>query len=507
MLWLFVGPMTPNSQTVQTIDRDWLKKWSLYSPHKIALKDINSNTSISYLELYKHSLQLAAMLKLQLGLCPGDRVAVLSKNDWRFIPLFFALDRIGAVLVPINYRLSAPEIRYILKDCEPKVLFLNNELNNHFEAAQVPIEYVVPTSWLETSSTPVSNPTQYGSESSPCMILYTSGTTGSPKGAMLTPQMLLWNSINTTLRLNLTSEDRHISFLPMFHTGGWNVLLTPFLHRGATTILIDKFDAETILQLAEDEKATLLFGVPTMLDMMAKAKNFSTCDLKQVRYAIVGGEPMPLPLIEVWHQKGVPIRQGYGLTEFGPNVFSLNEQDATRKIGSIGQPNFYIDTKLIDEQGQKICTPNQVGELALRGPTMMAGYWNNEKATAETIQDGWLFTGDLMKRDEEGYYYVVGRKKDMYISGGENVYPAEVEQALRRHPHVSEVAVIGIADAKWGEVGKAFVVLKADAQCSPEDLTQFAYGELARYKVPKVFEFVESLPKGDSGKILKRALR
>ena len=238
---------------------------------------------------------------------------------------------------------------------------------------------------------------------------------------------------------------------------------------------------------------------------MARTEHFKTANLRSVRYAIVGGEPMPVDLIHTWHEKGIPIRQGYGLTEFGPNVFSLNEQDAIRKIGSIGFPNFYSQAKIAADDGSE-CGPDQVGELWLRGPMAMREYWNNPKATAETFVDGWLKTGDLVRKDSEGFFYVMGRKKDMYKSGGENVYPAELEKVLRTAPGVRDVAVIGVQDPKWGEVGKAFVVKESGNSISDQDLLAYCQKNLAKFKIPRYFQFVPELPKGDSGKILKRKL-
>ncbi|MFN8944674.1 MAG: AMP-binding protein, partial [Pseudobdellovibrionaceae bacterium] len=347
-------------------------------------------------------------------------------------------------------------------------------------------------------------------QDTPVMILYTSGTTGFPKGAVLSHGMLFWNAVNTSLRLNISQDDCAVIFLPLFHTGGWNVLMTPFLHRGATIILTKKFEADQVLNLSEKHECTLLFGVPTTMDMMSRSASFPQIHLKKLRYAVVGGEPMPIDLIRTWANKGISIRQGYGLTEFGPNVFSLNEEDSIRKIGSIGFPNFYIDVKIMDEFTE--VKANEVGELWLRGPMCMLGYWKNEKATSETIVDGWLKTGDLVRKDEEGYVYVVGRKKEMYISGGENVYPAEVEKVLRSFPLIREAAVIGVQDEKWGEVGKAFIALEQP----PEELNvkalegkilEYCLANLAKFKVPKYIQFIDSLPKGESGKILKKELR
>ncbi len=317
---------------------------------------------------------------------------------------------------------------------------------------------------------------------------------------------VFWNSINTSLRLNISQTDATVIFLPFFHTGGLNVLTTPFLHRGAKLIFIKKFDGDQILKLSESHKATILFGVPTTMDMMSRSEVFKNVNLTSLRYAIVGGEPMPVDLIHKWNDKGIAIRQGYGLTEFGPNVFSLNEEDAIRKIGSIGFANFYSEAKIVDDDAKELGS-EQIGELVLKGPMCMTGYWKNDKATKETIKDGWLHTGDLVKKDSEGYFYVVGRKKDMYKSGGENVYPTELEQVMRHLPGVREVAVIGVPDSKWGEVGKAFIVKESiSSDLTVDKINDYCAKNLAKFKIPKYFLFVPDLPKGDSGKILKRKL-
>ena len=322
---------------------------------------------------------------------------------------------------------------------------------------------------------------------------------------MLSHEGLFWNSINTSLRLNISQADAAVIFLPLFHTGGWNVLSTPFFHRGAHIILTKKFDGNQILTLSEKYRTTLLFGVPTTMKMMSQSKIFLSINLDSIRYAIVGGEPMPLEEIKTWENKKIPIRQGYGLTEFGPNVFSLNENDSVRKMGSIGFPNFYVQVKVMNENGQ-ICTASEVGELWLKGPMAMTGYWNNEKATADTFFEGWLKTGDLVYFDSEDYFYVVGRKKDMYKSGGENVYPAEIEKTILELTWIKEVAVIGHQDAQWGEVGHAYVVAKEGHLFNQDHLLQHCSENLAKFKIPKYFTEMQDLPKGDSGKILKRLI-
>lgn len=484
------------------MELDWLKRWSLYSGHSIAISDGESGRSFTYHQLFESAQKAAQLLRNKFSVQEGDRVALLAQNELESVILFFALHRLGATLVPVNFRLTKREVDHILDDSGAKLVIFQKAF---FEQVSHRPERLLDMDDFAVDLRK-QNPlleTYLSHAETAALILYTSGTTGSPKGAILSHRMLFWNSINTSLRLNITQSDATVIFLPFFHTGGWNVLTTPFLHRGARIILLKKFDADRILELSAREKCTLLFGVPTTMDLMAQSPLFKESDLSHIRYAIVGGEPMPLPLIEIWNQKSIPVRQGYGLTEFGPNVFSLNEEDAVRKMGSIGFPNFYIEAKVVDEQGRELGA-DEIGELVLKGPMAMSGYWRNEKATHETLRDGWLYTGDLVRRDHEGYYFVVGRKKDMFISGGENVYPPEVEQVLRSHPEVRECAVIGIPDEKWGEVGCAFVV--APALAEPE-LRQHCLKNLAKFKIPKEIYFVTGLPKGDSGKILKRELK
>lgn len=482
---------------------DWLNRWNQYSPQALALQDGETGTKWSYAELLEKSQSIAEWLKYSKGIQKGDRVALFALNELESIALFFGCQRLGAILVPINFRLTAPELSHIIEDCTPKLILFQPEFLKVVE----PLNGVekIEFQTLRQLGKPRQGVEFAAQPEDPCMIIYTSGTTGAPKGAVLTHEMIFWNSVNTTLRLNISQNDKTVIFLPLFHTGGWNVLTTPFLHRGASIILLKKFDADKILQLSASENCTLLFGVPTTMDMMARSSEFGKSDLSRIRYAIVGGEPMPVELIQTWHQKGIAIRQGYGLTEFGPNVFSLNETDAIRKIGSIGFPNFYIEAKVLDSNGKE-CAKNEIGELVLKGPTCMHGYWNHPEATRETIQDGWLRTGDLVRKDDEGYYYVVGRKKEMYKSGGENVYPAEIEKVLYSVPGVREAAVIGVKDPTWGEVGKAFVAIEAGASVTTESLHAHCLKNLAKFKIPKSFVIVDSLPKSESGKILKRKL-
>lgn len=491
---------------------DWLAKWAKYTPNRMFLREHQRDKQWSYSDFNLRTNSLAAYLIDQYKIKKGDRIAIYSKNKSEHVILFLACIKIGALLVPLNFRLMPRELDILINDAEPKLFFYDEDFSDHIpKLSSVNMIAIVNTLTeitkflLENNVKSDFTPKEIFTENDPVMILYTAGTTGLSKGVIITHKMLFWNSINTGLRLDLHSSDHTQIFAPFFHTGGWNVLFTPFLHHGASHTILTQFDADLILQLMEKEKATILFGVPTMLQMMADSPYFHKVDLSSVRYAIVGGAPMPIPLINIWHNKGVFIRQGFGLTEVGPNCFSLHQDDAIRKKGSIGFPNFYIETKIVNEDKTE-CASNEVGELWLKSPVVTPGYWRNDKATKETITDGWFHTGDLVKQDEDGYFYVVDRKKNMYISGGENVFPAEIESYLYSNEKIKEVAVIGVEDEKWGEVGKAYIVLKDNKFLNENEIMEFCLGNLAKYKIPKYVEFLTELPKSEAGKIDKKKL-
>lgn len=485
---------------------DWLSRNALYTPDAPALVWAPTGETYTYAELHRAGARLAKGLAERFALSKGDRIAVLAENTTEHVLLFCAAQTAGYVLVPLNFRLAPPELQYLVDDSDPHVTFASEGYRDTAQDLDGG-EPVVPLGAVEDLIESASGETGDDGPDldDPLMILYTSGTTGRPKGAIISHKMLFWNSVNTELRLNLTAEDRSFNAAPFYHTGGWNVLLTPFLHHGATTYLFPSFDPGAVLRTCEEEDMTILWGVPTMLKMMADHEAFDEVSFDSVRYAVVGGEAMPEPLIRTWQDKGVPIRQGFGMTEVGVNCFSLPERDALRKIGSIGFPNFYVDATVVDEDGDEV-PPNTTGELLLRGPVVTPGYWNDPAATDEAIdENGWFHTGDLVEVDEKGYYYVVGRKHDMFISGGENVYPAEIESALYEHPQVDEAAVLGVPDDEWGEVGAAFVV--PDGDLSSETITAHCREHLAKYKVPKHVRLLDNLPLGDSGKVDKAALR
>ncbi|TXF89149.1 long-chain fatty acid--CoA ligase [Neolewinella aurantiaca] len=514
---------------------DWAARWAGYSPEAIAFTDGDTGEELTYGELNQGGMNLVVHFLSTLGLGHGDRIAILAENSLAYPLLFVAAQKAGFVLVPVNYRLSAHELAYILKDAAPALLIAEAQFSA-LAAAACQQSGLNPECWLleevfnhaveatgavpplrrraagGEGEEPQRTSRQLGtprwptvSETDPIFILYTSGTTGFPKGALYTHRMLFWNSVNTALSLVINSESRTLNVMPPFHTGGWNVLVTPLLHRGGHTVLLRKFSAGGVLEWLEKSKSTVFMAVPTMLRMLTDDPAFATADLTSLRYIIVGGEPLPLPVIEQWHRRGIPIRQGFGMTEVGPNLFSLHQNDATRKIGSIGRPNFYVETRIVDENGRD-CPANVSGELLLRGPMVTPGYWQNEAATQSAFQGEWFKTGDVVQRDEDGYFFVVGRLKEMYISGGENVYPAEIERWLEKHPEIAEVAVVGTEDEKWGEVGSAFVVPVPGHSPSAESLGGYCREGLARFKVPKYFLLVTELPKNATGKIDRRAL-
>lgn len=494
------------------LQTDWLSRWALYRPEQAAFRDYERGRVLTYGELHQRAEALAAHLLHELGLERGDRVAVLAENGLEYQLLFGAAQKTGLILVPLNYRLTGAELDYLLGDAEPRLFIVADKYAQVVDTAPraegVAHRWSLEQVWTysEPSSTTEPLAALELASDDPIFILYTSGTTGFPKGALYTHNMLFWNSINTALSLVVNSESRTVNCMPPFHTGGWNVLTTPFLHHGGYTCLLRQFDAATVLRALAEERATLFMGVPTMLKMMADLPEFATADLSSLLYVIVGGEPMPIPLIERWQAKGVAIRQGYGMTEVGPNLTSLHQDDSVRKKGSIGRPNFYVQTRIVDEDGRE-CGAGQAGELLLKGPMVTPGYWRNPQATAAARYDGWFRTGDRVLADEEGYLYVVDRLKNMFISGGENVYPAEVERILVTHPAVAEAVVIGVPDTQWGEVGRAFVVARPGKRIDDADILRHCRELLARFKVPKAVVVLDSLPKNSTGKIDRQALR
>ncbi len=494
---------------------DWFNKWNIYNPDKTAFKEYETGRAYTYAQV-NHLANLTSRYFIDdLQLKTGDRVAVLSENNLEYMVLFSVAQKTGLTLVPLNYRLTSRELDFMLTDSDPDLVIWEKPFAEKIQRApgfheinhQLPMETLMDMhkGFMQQNAVEY-NGHHIFDENHPIFLIYTSGTTAFPKGAKYTHKMLLWNSINTEIRLDITSSDRAINCAPPFHTGSWNVLLATFVLHGAYTLLMRNFDADAVLEQMELDEHTIFWGVPTMLKLMVESSKFDGTDLGRIRYFVIGGEAMPIPLIKIWDQKGVPVRQGYGLTEVGPNVTSLDHSDAIRKQGSIGTPNFFYHTKLVNEQGEEVRS-EEIGELIIKSDTVTPGYWKNEEATRNTIIDGWFHTGDLMKKDKEGYLYVVDRIKNMYISGGENVYPAEVEHLIRQLDAVQDVAIIGVPHPKWGETGKAFIVKKKELELSEQSVIDYCLENLAKYKTPAYVEFLDQLPVNNAGKIDRKALR
>ncbi|MGD2027917.1 MAG: AMP-binding protein, partial [Anaerolineales bacterium] len=375
----------------------------------------------------------------------------------------------------------------------------------HLEGAGIDDSLLFENAFKDFPDTPVTCE-KVEAEDIAC-LLFTGGTTGLPKGAQISHRQICWNVLNTVIH-DITHDDIYLCVFPLFHAGGLFTYLSSQVIFGNTTILTRQFDAEQVLDLIEREQVTVFAGVPTMYQMLTQAENWESADLSSLRFCTSGGAPLPVPLVEKYtEEKKIRFKQGFGMTEFGPGLFALPPEDAIRKAGSIGRPNYFVDVRVVDEDNQAL-GPNQPGELVLKGPSGSSGYWQNPEASAEVYdEEGWFHTGDIVEYDAEWYFYVRDRKKDMIISGGENVYPVEIENVLYKHPAVHMCAVIGLPDEKWGEVGKACVVLKPGQDATREELLDFMKSYLAGYKVPKSVAVMDALPLSGMGKILKRELR
>ncbi len=496
---------------------DWLDKRAKLTPHRIGLVEQETGVKWSYQEWNARANRTANFL-LSLGVGKGDLVSVYSGNCAAYLDLLFACGKIGAVVHNLNWRLTVFELERVLADAGPKLLCYSGQWQRQVGELRRTLS---PAQWVVALDTPAagdiafSRREQFPAETPPRPemrlddawgIFYTGGTTGLPKGAVLTHGNMTWNSVSTITSWGLTGEDAAALQLPLFHIGGPNIFMLPLVHTGGKTILCREFDVEQTFDLIEAGEITLFVGVPTMYVMLQQHRRWPSADFSRLKLVISGGAPCPLSVMQKFWDKGVDFKLGYGLTEASGNNFWLPPEDVQRKPGSVGHPLFHIDARIIDESGRD-CVAEDAGELLLRGPNVTPGYWKRPEETAATIVDGWLHTGDLARRDADGCFYIIGRSKEMFISGGENVYPAEVESAMHAHPAVAEAALIGVPHEKWGEVGKAFVVAAGKARLSEKELLEFLSKRLAKYKLPSQIVFVAELPKTAIGKIDKKTLR
>lgn len=492
---------------------EFMAKRALLTPDSEGL--VCEETRRSFKELNERANRFANAM-LGLGVGSGDRVGILALNEPEYFDMFFGLGKIGATLVPVNYRLAGPEVAFILSDCGARVLVFGKEYTDTVEAirAEIPAKEFVAISddaptWAASYETMISEssdqePTIRGSDDDTLTILYTSGTTGKPKGAELSHSYYFWSSINLIATLGVQIGDVSLVALPLFHIGG---LAGPpwFVYQGTKTVLLRSLDPKRFLELLGEEKVTGFGSVPALLDFLKLVPDFEKYDWSSVKVILVYAAPVPVTLIREYAAAGIEVRQLYGLTENNTGSV-LGADDAIAKAGSCGKPFFHTRVRVVDADGRDVA-PEEKGEVLLRAPNTMKGYWNRPKDTAEALQDGWLHTGDIATMDEDGYLYIMDRKKDMIISGGENIYPAEIEDSLRQHPKVADVAVIGCADEKWGESVKAIVVLKQGEELTEEELIEWCQGKIGKFKIPKRVIFSDSIPRTPTGKILKRLLR
>lgn len=495
---------------------DWLERRARLSPNRVGLTDAATGEDTTFAEWNARANRTANYLR-SLGVGVGDLVSVYACNRPQYLDLLFACGKIGGVLHNLNWRLTPHELGQILDQSEPKVLVYSEEWREQVEELKpglTTVECVVALDQAADGERDFAERDTHPATLSdrpdlpldhPIGIYYTGGTTGLPKGAVLTHGNLLWNSTNTVTSWGLTADHVAPLQLPLFHVGGPNIFMLPLVHVGGRTVLCREFDAEQTFDLIESAGVTHYVGVPTIYVLLQQHPRWGSADFSRLELVISGGAPCPLPVQEAFWARGVDFKTGYGLTEATGNNFWLPPEDVRRKAGSVGVPLFHVETRIVRDDGSE-AGPDEPGELLIRGPHVFAGYWKNPEATARTVRDGWLHTGDVATRDAEGYHRIVGRIKEMFISGGENVYPAEVESVIHAHPAVAEAALIPVPDSTWGEVGCAVVVVGRDHELDADDLLRFMADRLARYKLPKSVVFIDELPKTVIGKLDKKEL-
>ena len=474
---------------------DWLGHHAGRVPDKTVWVDLHSKRQFTYAEANDRSLRLAAHLQKNCGVNKGDRVGVLAMNSTDMLEIQAACAKIGAIFLPLNWRLTVAELDFIIQDAAPRVLIHDTQFTAECtelkEKAGVPI-------LLETS----------GGGGNTAYETAIKGTTGLPKGAMNTYGMAFYNAVNLGVPTYFTPRAKTLTILPLFHTGGLNCYSSVALYFGATTLVMRTFDPGECLRIIEDAEIGLthFFGVPANYLFMSQHPNFAATDFSRLSCSGVGGAPTPVPLLETYKAKGLALQQGYGMTETSPTVTVQDAEMAFAKPGSAGKLAMNAEARIVDEDGVDV-PAGETGELWVKGPNITPGYWNRPEANATTITDGWLHTGDACRIDADGHFYVVDRWKDMYISGGGNVYPAEIESTLFKMPEIADLAIIGVPDDRWDEVGCAVVVVAPGNTLTADDVILFCQDKLARYKIPKHVIFREELPRNATGKVLKRVLK
>jgi fatty-acyl-CoA synthase len=490
----------------------WFASRSALTPNRRALTF--EGTTWSYQQL-QHRIDALAGHLGRGGIGHGDRVGFLGLNQPAFFEAMFATSRLGAIFVPLNFRLTGPELTFIIDDAGIHTLIADDAHRGVIDSIRADVGVrrfltdAVADGWepLHPEASSAVDPMPVDADDV-ALIMYTSGTTGHPKGAMLTHANLWWNNTNAMHQMDVSEDDVTLVVAPLFHIGGLNVTTLVTWQRGGEVVLHRSFDPAACLEDIARYGVTTMFGVPAMFLFMSQLPGFNDADLTTLRMLVCGGAPVPEPLIKLYNGRGIPINQGYGLTETAPMVSFLSPEWSLSKVGSAGRPGLFSELRLVDEEGQPVTAPRVHGEVCTRGPNVMKGYWQRPDATAAAIDaEGWFHTGDVGYLDEEGFLYIADRVKDMVITGGENVYPAEVEGVLHECPGVADVAVIGLPDQRWGEAVVAVVVREEGAELTLEGIRDFAGERLARYKLPTRVESIDVLPRNPAGKILKFELR
>lgn len=505
---------------------DFIGRWASFDPHRQVVHDAASGQVFTYRQLDQRARALAAYLLGEMRVAKGDRVAVLARNCVEYLDFFFAAVKAGVILVPLNIRLTAEELSALLRQTTPRLLAFEADFEKMAAALEKEgleqmvrlgesrgekivkaesyeniIARTLPSDLIEVPLDP----------EDPVLIIFTGGTTGPAKGAVISHRAVLFNLICEVLSWRINRNFIVPNLAPFFHVGGWYMVTLPLLYAGGQVIINSLFDPELTLNLIIEKRCTFLFAAATMYQMISQAEGFQRADLSSLQFVMSGGAPCPRAVMEPYWEKGVIFVQGYGITEGGPhNLFmpwdELSWEEIKSKSHSVGKPMIYCRTRIVDDAGNDV-KQGERGELLLGGPQIFSGYWEKPEETANALREGWMYTGDIATQDESGFFYIVDRKKDMFISGAVNIYPVEIERVIALHPKVAEAAVIGIPDEKWGEVGKAFVVARPKETLRAEEITAFLQDKLAKYKIPKEIVFVDNLPKSPVGKILKRVLR
>lgn len=511
---------TPGTGGLHTLGR-WTADRAVATPSRTAILD--AGVAMTYRDLETRAARLAERL-VGAGYRPGERIATLSGNSADQVVLFFACAKSGLVLAPLSWRLRPAEVAVQLATADPALLVVEEDFGSlAAEAcALVPLPPPRALPGLDGIETEVPTPARLPSaagplprrepgspvrDDDPVLMPFTSGTEGTSKAAVLTHANCFWNNLALSRTLEITSSDVVLAVLPQFHTGGWNIQPLLAWWTGATVVMERTFDAGRVLALIADRRITTLMAVPAQYLMLAEHPQFAATDLSTLRLAVVGGASMPPALLRVWHARGVPLVQGYGLTEAGPNVLSLPAEGATERVGWMGRPYPHVEVAVADPATGALLDGPATGELLVAGPSVFAGYFRDPVATERALAGGWLHTGDLVERDAEGYFRIVDRLKDIFVSGGENVVPAEVEDVLVSHPAVAAAAVVGVADPQWGETGHAYVVLRRGVPVDETTLREHCAGRLAGFKQPADYTFVTELPRTGLEKIARSRLR